>query len=391
MRHPVSSSKVSGVGCACVGVPDGVVFGVVLPGPPEDADPGSGEDSDGMGVPAATGSGLAVDGGGPGGGMAGVVGDSAGDGLPEAVIAGPAEHDAAAFAGGVGDRGDAGFGGELVLGGEALAHVAELGEDLGGADAPGAWKGQMRQPIQRLVRGRISRPARDDAGRGGHGIRTIITMAHLTRLDFAIGSAGLMRQALSQAIHHLSHRRAFQRALVNQPIMRNVVADLAVKAEALMWMGLRLAHALDRAGASEAERLLSRIATPVAKYWVCRRSASLALERSRGVGEPEPQPHERLGLDREIGGHVAHDRLVDQRALERVAVRYLADRLAEHLAHQARRTDSEIQAGEVRHPDEGADAVPLLAEHRCVQFLELHLAGEALDQVATLLLQSCAA
>ena len=100
-------------------------------------------------------------------------------------------------------------------------------------------------------------------GEEGHGIRTIVEMAHLTRLDFAIGSAGLMRQALSQAIHHVSSRRAFQRSLVDLPVMRNVVADLAVEAEALMWMGLRLALALDRAGASEAERLLSRIATPV--------------------------------------------------------------------------------------------------------------------------------
>ena len=269
MRHPVSRSKVSGVGCACVGVPDGVVFGVVLPGPPEDADPGSGEDSDGMGVPAATGSGLAVDGGGPGGGMAGVVGGwtaplSNGDGLPEAVIAGPAEHDAAAFAGGVGDRGDAGFGGELVLGGEALAHVAELGEDLGGTDA---------RCVERTCGNRSNASSEVEfqelhatmLGEEGHGIRTFIGMAHLTRLDFAIGSAGLMRQALSQAISQVSNRHAFQRSLVDQPIMRNVTADLAVEAEALMWLGLRLAHALDRSSASEAERLQAQyLATGVA-------------------------------------------------------------------------------------------------------------------------------
>jgi putative acyl-CoA dehydrogenase len=115
-------------------------------------------------------------------------------------------------------------------------------------------------------------------GEEGHGIRTIVEMAHLTRLDFGIGSAGLMRQALSQAIHHVSNRRAFQRSLVDLPIVRNVVADLAVEAEALMWMGLRLALALERAGTSEAERLLSRIATPVAKYWACKRAPMFVVE-----------------------------------------------------------------------------------------------------------------
>ena len=115
-------------------------------------------------------------------------------------------------------------------------------------------------------------------GEEGHGIRTIVEMAHLTRLDFAVGSAGLMRQALSQAIHHVSSRRAFQRSLVDLPVMRNVVADLAVEAEALLWMGLRLALALDRSGASEAERLLSRIATPVAKYWACKRAPMFVVE-----------------------------------------------------------------------------------------------------------------
>ena len=91
-------------------------------------------------------------------------------------------------------------------------------------------------------------------GDEGRGIRTIIEMAHLTRLDFAIGSSGLMRQALSQAIHHTTHRRAFQRSLIDLPIMRNVVADLAVESEAMMWMSMRLALALDRAEAIEGKR-----------------------------------------------------------------------------------------------------------------------------------------
>jgi alkylation response protein AidB-like acyl-CoA dehydrogenase len=111
-------------------------------------------------------------------------------------------------------------------------------------------------------------------GEEGHGIRTIVEMAHLTRLDFGIGSAGLMRQAL----HYVSNRRAFQRSLVDLPVMRNVLADLAGEAETLMWMGLPLALALERAGTSEAERLLSRIATPVAKYCVCKRAPMFVVE-----------------------------------------------------------------------------------------------------------------
>ena len=142
-------------------------------------------------------------------------------------------------------------------------------------------------------------------GEEGRGIRTIIEMAHLTRLDFAIGSAGLMRQALSQAIHHASHRRAFQRSLVDQPLMRNVLADLAVEAEAMMWLGLRLAQALDRSGESEAERLLSRVATPMTKYWACKRAPTFvaeALECHGGNGYVEDHLLARLYREAPLNG-----------------------------------------------------------------------------------------
>jgi putative acyl-CoA dehydrogenase len=115
-------------------------------------------------------------------------------------------------------------------------------------------------------------------GEEGRGIRTIIEMAHVTRLDFAIGSSGMMRQALSQAIHHTTNRRAFQRSLVDLPIMRNVVADLAVESEAMMWMSMRLASALDRENADQTEGLISRICTPVAKYWACKRAPQFVVE-----------------------------------------------------------------------------------------------------------------
>jgi putative acyl-CoA dehydrogenase len=118
-------------------------------------------------------------------------------------------------------------------------------------------------------------------GEEGRGIRTIIEMAHATRLDFAIGSCGLMRQALSQAVHHTTNRRAFRRGLVDLPIMRNVVADLAVESEAMMWMSMRLAQALDRSETEQTETMLSRICTPVAKYWACKRAPQFVAARSK--------------------------------------------------------------------------------------------------------------
>ncbi|OJU20965.1 MAG: hypothetical protein BGN89_19110 [Alphaproteobacteria bacterium 64-6] len=142
-------------------------------------------------------------------------------------------------------------------------------------------------------------------GEEGRGIRTIIEMAHLTRLDFAVGSSGLMRQALSQAIHHTSNRRAFQRGLIDLPIMRNVVADLAVESEALMWMSMRLAQALDHAETDRAEAMLSRIATPVAKYWACKRAPQFvaeALECHGGNGFIADHLMERLYREAPLNG-----------------------------------------------------------------------------------------
>jgi putative acyl-CoA dehydrogenase len=103
-------------------------------------------------------------------------------------------------------------------------------------------------------------------------------MNHYTRLDFAVGSAGLMRQALAQAAHHVAHRRAFQRRLIDQPIMANVIADLALETEAAAWLAFRFVAALDREGASESERLLGRIGAPIAKYWVCKRVVAVVAE-----------------------------------------------------------------------------------------------------------------
>ena len=144
-------------------------------------------------------------------------------------------------------------------------------------------------------------------GEEGRGIHTIIEMAHATRLDFAIGPRrAWMRQALSQAIHHTSsNRRAFQRHLVDLPIMRNVVADLAVESEAMMWMSMRLARALDQSDADGAEALLSRIATPIAKYWACKRAPQFvaeALECHGGNGFISDHLMERLYREAPLNG-----------------------------------------------------------------------------------------
>ncbi len=115
-------------------------------------------------------------------------------------------------------------------------------------------------------------------GEPGHGIRTGIEMNHYTRLDFAVGSAGLMRQALSQAAHHAAHRRAFQRSLIDLPIMANVIADMALEVEAATWLAFRFVAAVDREKENDAERLLGRIGAPIAKYWICKRAPAVAVE-----------------------------------------------------------------------------------------------------------------
>ncbi|KUM76037.1 acyl-CoA dehydrogenase family protein [Streptomyces curacoi] len=119
-------------------------------------------------------------------------------------------------------------------------------------------------------------------GEEGRGVRTIIEMVAATRLDCVLGSAGLMRQAVAQAVHHCSHREAFGGKLVDKPLMRNVLADLAVESEAATTLALRLAAAYDDGG--EQERALLRIAVPAAKYWVTKRCAPVTVEASECLG-----------------------------------------------------------------------------------------------------------
>jgi putative acyl-CoA dehydrogenase len=119
-------------------------------------------------------------------------------------------------------------------------------------------------------------------GDEGRGVRTIIDMVAATRLDCVLGSAGLMRQAVAQAVHHCTHREAFGGRLLDKPLMRNVLADLALESEAATTLALRLAAAYDDGG--EQERALLRIAVPTAKYWVTKRCAPVTVEAAECLG-----------------------------------------------------------------------------------------------------------
>ena len=120
-------------------------------------------------------------------------------------------------------------------------------------------------------------------GEEGRGVPTVIEMATYTRLDCANGSAGTMRAALAQALHHASHRRAFGAPLIRQPLMQNVLADLALEVEGHVALALRLARAFDR-HEDEAESVIRRVLTPAAKYWVCKRAAAMAAEAMEVLG-----------------------------------------------------------------------------------------------------------
>ena len=121
-------------------------------------------------------------------------------------------------------------------------------------------------------------------GPEGAGVRTIIEMVNLTRLDCAIASAGQMRIALSQAIHHIRNRSVFQRRLADQPAMRAVVADLALELEAQVALVFRLAHAADRAATDPREAAYARLLTPAIKFLVCKSAPQVVYESLECLG-----------------------------------------------------------------------------------------------------------
>ncbi|MGA8516131.1 MAG: acyl-CoA dehydrogenase family protein [Burkholderiaceae bacterium] len=120
-------------------------------------------------------------------------------------------------------------------------------------------------------------------GEEGRGVQQILEMGTMTRLDCALGTSGLMRQALSIALHHTAQRQAFGKPLIEQPLMRNVLADLAIESEAACALSIRLARAFDRKNEPH-EALIARVLTPVAKFWICKRGSAFAQEAMECLG-----------------------------------------------------------------------------------------------------------
>jgi putative acyl-CoA dehydrogenase len=120
-------------------------------------------------------------------------------------------------------------------------------------------------------------------GEEGRGIPQILEMGTMTRLDCALGTSGLMRQALSIALNHCSQRQAFGKPLVAQPLMRNVLADLALESEAATALSIRLARAFDN-DTDPHEQAMARLLTPVAKFWICKRGSHFAQEAMECLG-----------------------------------------------------------------------------------------------------------
>ncbi|MCR6650173.1 MAG: acyl-CoA dehydrogenase family protein [Cellvibrionaceae bacterium] len=120
-------------------------------------------------------------------------------------------------------------------------------------------------------------------GEEGRGVPQILAMGTMTRLDCALGTSGLMRQALSIALNHTTQRKAFGKYLIDQPLMKNVLADLALESEASTALALRLARAFDRQHDPH-EQVMARLLTPVAKFWICKRGSHFAQEAMECLG-----------------------------------------------------------------------------------------------------------
>ncbi|MEO8012951.1 MAG: acyl-CoA dehydrogenase family protein, partial [Polaromonas sp.] len=120
-------------------------------------------------------------------------------------------------------------------------------------------------------------------GEEGRGVPQILAMGTMTRLDCALGTSGLMRQALSLALNHTTQRTAFGKPLIQQPLMRNVLADLAIESEAACALSIRLARCFDHQDSAH-EQALSRLLTPVAKFWICKRGSQFAQEAMECLG-----------------------------------------------------------------------------------------------------------
>jgi putative acyl-CoA dehydrogenase len=121
-------------------------------------------------------------------------------------------------------------------------------------------------------------------GDEGAGLRTILNMVQLTRLDCAISSAGMMRAALARALHHARHRSVFGKLLVHQPMMAAVLADMALEWEGALSAVIRLCRSFDLAASSSVEAARSRLLTPVIKYWICKAAPAFVYEAMECFG-----------------------------------------------------------------------------------------------------------
>jgi putative acyl-CoA dehydrogenase len=189
-------------------------------------------------------------------------------------------------------------------------------------------------------------------GEEGRGVQTIIEMVNLTRLDCTLGSATGMRTGLTRATHHAQHRKAFGAYLIDQPLMRNVLADLAVEAEAATIVAMRMAGATDNAvRGDETEALLRRIGLAASKYWVCKRAtphAAEALECLGGNGYVEDSGMPRLFREAPLmgiwegSGNVSALDTLRAMATRPECVEVLFGELA-HTAGQDRRLDGHVE------------------------------------------------
>ena len=183
-------------------------------------------------------------------------------------------------------------------------------------------------------------------GEEGRGVPTIIEMVNLTRLDCTLASAASMHTGLTRAIHHAQHRKAFGAYLIDQPLMRNVLADLAVEAEAATIVAMRMAGATDGVvRGDERETLLRRIGLAAGKYWVCKRAvphAAEALECLGGNGYVEDSGMPRLYREAPLmgiwegSGNVSALDTLRAMATRPACVEVLFDELATTAGHDAR-------------------------------------------------------
>ena len=142
-------------------------------------------------------------------------------------------------------------------------------------------------------------------GEPGRGIPTLIEMAHLTRFDIVVGTAGMMRAALAEAVHHARHREAFGKKLADHALMGNVLADLTLESQAAALLAFRLARAFDASASDARERAVQRTLTPVAKYWHCKRLPVVSVEAMEvlgGNGYVEEAPLARLYREAPLNG-----------------------------------------------------------------------------------------